>query len=141
MSRRSSWVGALRALGDAIFDLLRAEIDALLAEWKKAGFELAKILAIAFGVLLIFVYLPFLVLFALVHGVATWWGWPLWGAALAVLGFAVLVMALLGAIAAWIWKRRLVGPTVSLQRRLDGHSEWWQRRVFLERQSLEASDE
>lgn len=138
---RMSWVSAFRALGDAVFDLIRAEVHALFEEWKKTGLELAKILAIAFGVLLIFVYLPFLVLFALVHGVATWWGWPLWGAALAVLGFAFLVIAVLGAVAAWIWNRRVVGPTVSLQRRLDGHSDWWQRRVYLERQSLEASDE
>lgn len=129
---RTTWVGAFRALGDAVLDLVRAEVKALFEEWKRAGIELAKILAIVFGILLIFVYLPFLVLFAAVDGVATWWDWPMWGAALAVLGFALLFIALLGGIIAWIWKRRLVGPTVSFQRRLDDHNGWWQRRVYFE---------
>lgn len=135
---RTTWLGAFRALGDAVLDLVRAEVKALFEEWKRAGIELAKILGIVFGILLICVYLPFLVLFAAVDGVAAWWGWPLWGAALAVLGFAVLFLALLGGIIAWIWNRRLVGPSVSLQRRLDGHNEWWQRRIYFEQQALES---
>lgn len=133
---RITWIGAFRALGDAVFDLVRAEVSALFREWKRAGIELAKILAIVLGVLVICFYLPFLVLFALVDGVAVWWGWPMWGAALAVFGFAVLIIAALGAVAAWIWNRRLVGPTVSLQRRLDDHRDWWQRRIYLEREAL-----
>lgn len=129
---RTTWVGAFRALGDAVLDLVRAEVKALFEEWKRAGIELAKILAIVFGILLIFVYLPFLVLFAAVDGIAAWWDWPMWGAALAVLGFALLFIALLGAVIAWIWNRRLVGPMVSFQRRLDGHKGWWQRQVYFE---------
>lgn len=130
--RRPTWTGTFRSLGTSVFELIRAEIRALLAEWKKAGIELAKIFAIAFGVLLIFVYLPFLALFAAVDGVAAWWGWPLWAAALAVLGFALLVIAILGAVAAWIWKKRFVAPTTSLQRRIDDHRQWWERSVYFE---------
>ena len=129
---RTTWVGAFRALGDAVLDLVRSEVQALWDEWKRAGLELGKILAIVFGILLIFVYLPFLVLFAAVDGVSVWWGWPMWGAALAVLGFALLFIGLLGGVIAWIWNRRLVGPTVSMQRRLDDHNGWWQRRVYFE---------
>lgn len=131
MSRRT-WTAAFRALGTSVFELIRAEIRALLADWKKAGIELAKIFALAFGALLVFVYLPFLALFALVDGVAAWWGWPLWAAALAVLGFAVLVIAILGAVAAWIWKKRFVAPTTSLRRRIDDHRQWWERSVYFE---------
>ena len=136
---RTTWVGAFRALGDAVLDLVRAEVKALIEEWKRAGLEFAKILAIVFGILLIFVYLPFLVLFAAVDGVAAWWGWPLWGAALAVLAFALLFIGLLGGIIAWIWQRRLVGPTVSFQRRLDDHNGWWQRQIYFEERALAPS--
>jgi hypothetical protein len=135
---RTTWIGAFRALGDAVLDLVRAEVAALLQEWKRAAVELAKVLAIVFGVLLICFYLPFLVLFALVDGVSQWWGWPMWSSALAVFGFAILIIAALGAVAAWIWNRRLVGPTISLQRRIDDHSDWWQRRIFLEREALDS---
>ena len=76
MMSRSTWVGAFRALGAAVLDLVRAEWKALIEEWKRLGLELAKIFAIVFGILLICVYLPFLMLFAAVDGIATWWGWP-----------------------------------------------------------------
>ena len=137
MMSRSTWVGAFRALGAAVLDLVRAEWKALIEDWKRLGLELAKIFAIVFGILLICVYLPFLILFAAVDGIATWWGWPMWGSALAVLGFAILFIGCLGGVIAWIWKRRVVGPTVSLQRRLDGHGEWWQRQIYFEQQALE----
>ncbi|MDA8017084.1 MAG: phage holin family protein [Thermoanaerobaculia bacterium] len=136
---RTTWIGAFRALGEAVLGLVRAEVDALFEEWKRAGVELAKILALLFFALLIFVYLPFLGLFAAVDGVAAWWGWPMWAAALAVLGFAVLFLGLLGGIVAWIWNRRLEAPTASLQRRLDDHGEWWQRRVYFEQQAMEST--
>ncbi|MEM1202934.1 MAG: phage holin family protein [Acidobacteriota bacterium] len=133
MGNRKTWIDAFAELGDSVLTLLKAELSVVIEGWKRWFIELAKVLALVAVSLLIFVYLPFLALFAAVDGVKHATQWPhYWQSALAVLGLAFLVIALLGAIGAYILKRRMESPVTTVQRRLDDNRGWWQRQVFLE---------
>ncbi|MEM6793521.1 MAG: hypothetical protein AAF725_06035 [Acidobacteriota bacterium] len=134
---KKSWLQAYRALGDSVLSLAGAEFSALLEDWKKWFIEVVKLLALVFVSLVVFFYIPFLTLFVAIDGLATWLDWSHWAAGLAVLGLALLVIATLGGIAAWLIKTRIApdNPAATFQRRLDDHRGWWRHQIFEESDS------
>lgn len=116
------WVETFRAVGDAFLDLLEAELRALGQEVTRSGRHLLVALglfgaAAAIGFWLIGVLICCAILLA-----ALWL--PLWGAALAVAGVLLLVVA----VVAWLGVRhlrRVENPATIVRRRLDDHVGWW----------------
>ncbi|MEL7061534.1 MAG: hypothetical protein AAGN46_16030, partial [Acidobacteriota bacterium] len=89
-----TWIGALQDLGHSVIDLAKAEVDVGLARLKRSVFELLKVVIFAVLALIIFFYLPFLVLLTGIDALRALAGWPLWAAALTLLGIFVLAIAL-----------------------------------------------
>jgi hypothetical protein len=120
-----SWIGMVRALGEAFVALLRAEAEALAQDFAHAGKALARALllgavagAFAFWAIGLLVYLG-VELLALVL--------PRWGAVAIVLGAFLLVT---GGLAAWA-RARLRGvetPLATWQRRRADTDRWWRER-------------
>ena len=127
MSRSpSSWLNLSRAVGQALLELLGAELSALSGDLKLSGRRVAG------GVVLLLVSLS-----------ALFWGigalsqaaveylalsYPRWQANLLVVAGFVVIALLLAAIGWW----RLRGaetPAAAFRRRLDDHLGWWDRRM------------
>lgn len=137
--RRIGWLDALQDLGDAVVELVRAEVAVVTDRWRRTLFELAKIAGLVFVVLVVFFYLPFLALLGLVDAVRALAGWPIWGAALAVLGVALVFCLILALIAKYILSRYVEAPNETVRRRLDDASGWWHERVAHEPHRLRRS--
>jgi hypothetical protein len=132
MSRLAGWLELLRSLNRALVDVLRAEVEALVADLQDSGRRLAAgvawlllAAAIAFCVLAVLVVAAVAAL-ALVL--------PLWGAALVVAG-ALCAAALAAALAGRRSLRRVEGPAATVRRRVADHLDWWERRVAGEAES------
>ncbi|MEM7052834.1 MAG: phage holin family protein [Acidobacteriota bacterium] len=123
------WIELFRGLGNALFDLLRAEIASLRSDLTKSG----KSAGIAFGLLLAAAMFAFWTLgvltYALVQVVAIWV--PLWAAGLIVSGVFVLVVTVLAAIAMFKLKR-LENPGRAARRHLDDVQDWWNHQLLAE---------
>lgn len=119
----SRWVDRVRALGEALLEVLRAELGALQGDFQRSGRHLGLALAFLGGAAVLAFWAVGLVLFVLVTLFAVWL--PLWGAALAVLALFLGGIAILG----WLGKKRLLqveNPVSSVRKRLDDHLAWWQ---------------
>jgi hypothetical protein len=127
VTAREEWVGMLRALGQALLDVLRAEAAALAADLRRSGHYLwigLALLGAAAGVL----FWTFgLLLFTLVAVAAIWL--PLWGAALVVLGVFVLAAGVLAALGV-SRLRRIENPAADVKRRVADHVDWWRQRLL-----------
>jgi hypothetical protein len=113
----------VRALGEALLEVLRAELGALQGDFQRSGRHLGIALALLGGAAVLGFWAVGLVLFVLVSLFAVWL--PLWGAALVVLGLFLGGIAILG----WQGKKRLLqveNPVTSVRKRLDDHLAWWQ---------------
>src|SRR5215210_412561 len=117
------WIDLFRSLGDALVEVVRAEVAALQDDLKRSG----QHLGVALGLLGAAVLLSFWVLGLLVFLVITvldiWL--PLWAAALIVF---VVFLAAMGVLA-WLGIRRLKqveNPVDSFKRHIDDHLDWWQ---------------
>lgn len=129
--RQMSWRETVRALGEALVEVFRAEVTVVAEAWKRSGKELGKALGLAVVALyLALICLPTLLLAALVSGLMEGFGWPLWGAALTVAGGVVLVLAVLGGIAAYIVKNRFESPVATVRHQVADHRAWWSERVL-----------
>lgn len=131
MANRPTWMEAHRALGNAVLSLVRAEAALVFDEWKGWLVEVGKLLALIGVVLLVTVYLPFVVLVAAIHGLATATSWPIWLSALAVLGAVLVFFGILGAIGYWLVKTRIApdNPAAAATRRIDDHKGWWRHQT------------
>ena len=119
----------LRSLGQALVELLQAEVDALGADLQGTASELAKALALLAGA----AFLLFWVLGGLGYGameVLSLW-LPRWGAVFTVVGvFALfaLILALLGRSRL----RRLEAPAATVKRHLASHKEFVRQELLLD---------
>lgn len=123
------WMNLFRRLGQSVLDLLRAELDQLLAELgitaKQAAIGLAFFAAagmVGFWFLWVFTYF-------LIQVVAIWL--PHWAAA----GIAVLVLLIAVAVLALLGLRKFKGlenPVDTVGRRFDDHLDWWENRLLAE---------
>lgn len=124
--RRDSWRDTFRAFGEAAVEVLRAEAALVAETWERSGRELGKVAGIVVAAgYLVLVCLPSLLLFALLTGLHSGLGWPLWGAALAVAALAAVVAAVLVAIARHLLANRFENPVTTVQDRVADHRAWW----------------
>ena len=131
MSRRDSWQDTFRALGQAMIDVLRAELAVIQETWQRSAMEAGKAAAIfAVVAYLGLVCLPTLLIFALVTGLHGGLGWPLWASALAVAGLVILVAAMLAGIALYLLRSRFESPVATVQHRFADHRAWWSDRIL-----------
>ncbi|TNF71816.1 MAG: phage holin family protein [Acidobacteria bacterium] len=121
------WLGALRSLGQAGGELLRAELDALGSDLSASGASLAR----AIGFFLAAVFVIFWAIGALgyfsIELLALWL--PRWSSALIVFVLLLIVVWILWMLA----KRKLrqaERPTDTVRRRVADHLDWWQDRVL-----------
>ena len=129
-SRRETWVELFRGLGQALIAEWRAELDVLVEHWKQWGGRAAVTAGLAaVAAVLLIVYLPGLLIFALVAGLESAGGLPLWGAALVVAGAVVLVAALLAGVG-WLLLRKHQHPVAAAKSRYQDHLEWWRSRML-----------
>lgn len=118
------WIDLFRSLGEALLEVLRAELQALQGDLSRSGRHFGLALALFGGAAVLGFWIVGLILFVLVALLDVWL--PLWGAALIVLGIFLLAAALL----AWLGLRRfrqVENPITNVQRRVDDHLDWWQR--------------
>lgn len=138
---RDSWRQTATALGEALIEVLRAELAVIAEAWKKSARELAVflgVLAVAGYVAL--VCLPALLIFAAVTGLHVGLGWPLWGSALTV----AAAVALLVSVAVWIALKRLQkkgeNPVATVRDRFADHVAWWQDSILRDDRTLGETD-
>lgn len=129
-SRREAWADLFGGLGEAVLEVLRAEVAVLFEDWGRTArlFGIAVLFfagAASFGV-----YLPALILFFLVTGLQAVWGLAAWQAALAVIGIWLLTMAVLVATGYFGFLRRLQNPLAAARQHLADHLDWWRQRVL-----------
>jgi hypothetical protein len=123
----SGWAESGRAVGGALLEVWRAELDALRSDFARTRRELRGILiAAALGAALCF-WTVGLGLWALVEGLAT--RWPRWAAVTSVFAAGVVVTLLIAWLAARK-ARRLEPPLETVRRRGREHVEWWQESVL-----------
>jgi hypothetical protein len=121
------WIDLFRSLGQALLDVLRAEAQALGADFRLSGERLARALALLGAAAAVSFWTLGVLLAALVALLAIWL--PVWGAALAVAGLFALAAALLAA-AGWRQMRQLGNPADDIRRRFADHLDWWQDRLL-----------
>jgi hypothetical protein len=121
------WIALFRSLGEALLGVVRAELAALQADLARSGRQVGVALALFGGVVALVFWIVGLVVFTLVAVVSIWW--PLWGAALSVLGGLALLAALLARIGLSQLKKA-ENPLESARRRFDDHLDWWQNRLL-----------
>ncbi len=136
--RRDSWLEMFRDLGEAFFDVVRAELAVVQATAKAWG----KSWGIAVGIVALLLFALFwtlgLLTTAAVHGLMVWRDLALWQAALAIAG-ALLLLIAAGALVVYFLARRYESPVAATRRRVDDHLGWWNQRLFLE-SGAETSD-
>ena len=137
MATRETWSESVHALGRAVLDLIKVEVQAATRDFKVFFVQVGKLLAVAALMLLVLVYVPFVVLFTLLDGIAGWTGYPYWAAGLILLGLILLFMGLVGAVAYVVIVRKMENPVDTVQRRLDDHRGWWRHEILDEPRRLD----
>ena len=126
-SATAGWIEMFRSLGQSLLAVLRAEFEALGEDFKRSGRHLGVGLGLLCGAAAVLFWAAGLLLGALVAVLAIWL--PIWGAALIVLGVALLLAALLAGLGLR-QLRRLESPIDNVKRRLDDHLDWWQNGLL-----------
>lgn len=128
------WIEMFRGLGEALLDVLRAEVATLQEDLTRSGRIAGGALALFGAALILSFWILGLLIFVLVALLAIWL--PLWGAALVVFGLFLVVAIIL----AWLGVRRLKqveNPVETFRRRVDDHLDWWQNTLLRERRPLD----
>lgn len=123
---RRGFAEIVREIGESFLALLRAEVDALLADFGRSGRALGRALLLVAAAAAVLFWVLGLVLYLGIELLAL--ALPRWGAVAIVLG----VLALAAAILALLARRKLLAiepPTATVRRRIDESREWWQERV------------
>ncbi|MEM6455978.1 MAG: phage holin family protein [Acidobacteriota bacterium] len=125
---RQGWAELFRGLGDALLDVLKAQMAVLGEDWARAlkryGVSIG-LFAVAFVLLLATVPVVVFALLALIQEL-TQWPWSA-SAALAI-AVTLLIIAALGAIG-YVLIKRTTNPVAAFQQRLAEHLAWWQAKV------------
>lgn len=137
MADRETWTDSLQALGRAVLDLLKIEVQAAAKDFKVFLTQVAKLAAVGALMLLVLVYMPFVVLFTLLDAIHVLTGFPYWGSGLVLMGVIFLFLSLVGAIAYFFVARKMENPVQTVQRRLDDHKGWWRNEIFDEPRRLD----
>ena len=135
--RRESWLEVFRSLGEAFFEVLRAELGVLSEHWKRAGAHLAIVVGLfvtAFGLLAVGGTLAIYTTVALVHELT---GWS-WGRSGGVVTLTVLLLAALLATIGYWRLQRIESPAMAFKDRLDDHVDWWKAGVLRDDNALPA---
>jgi hypothetical protein len=122
-----AWIELFRALGQALIEVVKAELDEVRGRLAASGKQLGLALGLLAAALLIGFWAIALLLYTLVAVLAIWL--PQWAAAAIVLGFALLVMAVLAAIGVTKLKR-LENPAETVGRQWRGHLDWCNRQLL-----------
>jgi uncharacterized membrane protein YqjE len=121
------WWRLLQSLGDAMVDLVHAEVAALRADLLSTSRRLGRglgLVAIAAGLLFWAVGLLSL---AAIEVVDLWW--PRWAATLSVAGVFLVLVAIFARWGASVL-RDLEPPGATVLRRWEDHQEWWNERIL-----------
>lgn len=118
---RQRWADLVRQAAASWVDVLRAEIDELLAEFGASGKAVGRA-AVAVGIAAFAAFWAVAVLaYTLVEVVHLWW--PRWAAALAAFGFLGLVALVAGLVARHRF-RSADSPRAIVRRRTENHVAW-----------------
>ena len=120
----------MREIGEAFLALLRAEVEALVADFGRSGRALARALVLAAAAGAVLFWALALVLYLAIELLAL--VLPRWGAVAVVLGLFLAAAALLVALRARPLRRRSKAPRARCGRRLDDSRRWWRARVGAE---------
>lgn len=121
------WIALVRALGESLLAVLRAELAALQADLNRSTRQLGVALFFFGAVAALAFWLVGLLVFLLVALVAIWL--PLAGAAGSVLAFLAVVCGVLFLLGR-SRLNRMENPLDSARRRFDDHLDWWQNRLL-----------
>lgn len=123
------WIELFRSLGQALFEVLRAEARALGEDFRRSGAELARGLALLGGAAALGFWTLGALVLALIAVLAIWL--PPWAAGLIVTALfagAAGLLALLGIRRL----QRLESPAESIRQRASDHLDWWNHRLLAE---------
>lgn len=118
------WIELFRSLGEALLEVLRAELEALQKDFATSG----RHFVVALGLFGVAAALGFwivgLFLFLCVSALYVWL--PLW----ASVGIVFLFFAAVAVVVVMLGRKQLKkveNPIENVRRRVDDHLEWWQR--------------
>jgi hypothetical protein len=123
------WIELFRSLGQALFEVLRAEAGALGEDLRRSGGKLVRGLVLFGGAAAVGFWTMAVLVLTLIAVLAIWL--PLWAAALIVAGLFAATASLL-ALLGWRQLRQLESPAASIRRRLEDHLDWWQHGLLAE---------
>jgi hypothetical protein len=121
------WIELFRSLGQSLLGVLRAEADALAADFRRSGGHLARGLALFAGAAGVLFWTLGILVLALIALLSLWL--PVWAAALLVAALFALVAGLLVALGLG-QLRRLESPIDSIRGRVSDHLDWWQHHLL-----------
>jgi hypothetical protein len=128
------WIDMFRGLGEALLDVLRAEVATLQEDLTRSGRIAGGALALLGAALILLFWIVGLLVFVLIAVLAIWL--QLWAASLIVLGLFLVATGIL----AWMGKNRLKqveNPVQTFRRRVDDHLDWWQNTLMREQRPLD----
>jgi hypothetical protein len=123
------WIELFRSLGAALFEVLRAEAQALGEDFRRSGSRLARGAALLGAAAAVLFWTVGALVLALMAVLAIWLR-P-WAAALIVTALFAAAAGLL-ALLGWRELRRLESPAESIRRRVSDHLDWWRHRLLAE---------
>jgi putative superfamily III holin-X len=126
----NGWIETFRGLGEALLDVLRAELGTLKEDLSRSGRHLGVALGLLGAVLVVLFWWLGLLITLLVAVLAIWL--QLWAATLVVL----LLFTAGAGLLAWLGMRRLrqvENPVETVRRHVDDHLEWWQNNLLRDR--------
>lgn len=123
----SRWLGRFRVLGQALLELLRAEMEALAADLRRSAAHLRGGVVLLLAALFVAFWTLGGLVYLAVEVLALWL--PRWGAVLTVCGvLAVLTIALVAAARARL--RRIEKPKDTVRRHLESHIGWLESELL-----------
>jgi uncharacterized membrane protein YqjE len=131
--RQDSWLDLFRELGQALLEVLRAELTVVWEHWRIWGRNWIVAAVLFVVVLFLTFWLSGLLVVALVHGVMAAFDLALWQAALSTAAALLLVMAVLAGGGLWLAKRS-ESPMETVRRQLDDHRAWLDGKILGERE-------
>lgn len=126
MTKPAGWIARAQNLGSAYFAVLRAEVQAALADLAESGRGLLRAALLFTITLALGFWTVGLLVYFLIEMLALWL--PRWGAVGTVFGLFVFGTVAF-AMACVARARRIEAPTAMLDRRLRDHAAWWQTRI------------
>ena len=124
-----TWSEVLRGLSASIVEVVKAELEVLKIDLARAGRNGAIAAAAVVLILFLGLYTVGVALYALIKAFEAWGAAP-WAAPLWTLLVMVVVIAILGAVAWWCFKKSEYLGAGAAKRRLDEHLAWWQEKML-----------